>query len=289
MHDPWIDWLHQVLGSDFAFSKTVAVGGGCINEARKAIGKRNVFIKRNNVDVAGDMFRTEVLGLNLLRKNAASLIVPEVLYQGIDFQGYHTLILEWIDPGHDSIHFWENFGRGLAQMHEVQAEHYGLDHDNYIGKLIQSNCRYNIWSDFYLLQRLLPQVEIGIKSGIFEHEMFQQAERLCKIIQSEFPQEPPSFLHGDLWSGNFIPHQSGTAALIDPAVYFGNREMEMAFTLLFGGFESHFYDAYNEQYPLHSGFMDRVQVHHLYPLLVHANLFGGGYVRRCREIMAHFS
>jgi fructosamine-3-kinase len=288
MQDSWIHWLHQILGSDYSFTKIVAVGGGCINEARKAVGKSEIFIKRNDVDAADDMFRTEVLGLSLLRKNAESLLVPEVLYHGKDFQGYYMLILEWIEPGHESIHFWENFGRGLAQMHQIKEVHFGLDHDNYIGKLPQSNIRFDSWPDFYVYQRLLPQIKLGIESGIFDHEVFQQTEKLHDIISKEFPAERPALLHGDLWSGNYIPHHSGTAALIDPAVYYGNRETEIAFTLLFGGFDSHFYDAYNEFYPLQNGFMDRLQVHHLYPLLVHANLFGGGYVRRCKEILAQF-
>lgn len=289
MRDPWIDWLPTVLGKDAVFERTVAVGGGCINEAKKAIGKSQaVFIKRHPGPQAGEMFAAEAKGLDLLRSQNTGLVIPAVLYSGRDFQGYHTLILEWIDPAHPEQTFWEHFGRCLAALHQISNEAFGLDHPNYIGQLPQPNDFKSHWADFYMENRIIFQLEMGIRNGIFSKQLLKYADSLWKILESSFPKEVPALLHGDLWSGNFICSHSGDAVLIDPAVYFGNRETEMAFTRLFGGFDSAFYGSYNEIYPLQEDFKDRMDAHQLYPLLVHANLFGGGYTGQCKAILEYY-
>jgi protein-ribulosamine 3-kinase len=290
MHQDLLIWLKEILNCPGNFVRAVPVSGGCINDAYRVEGSSmDVFLKTNSGKYAADMFQKEQLGLELLGRHAGELIVPEVLFCGAEPHGKAILVMEWIDQGPAYEGFGERFGWGLAQLHRNTAASFGLDHDNYIGSLPQVNAIAQKWADFFVQHRIVAQLEMGIARSIFNRSIWKQVDALYKVIDSDFPKESPALLHGDLWSGNYLTHRSGMAALIDPAVYYGNRETEIAFTRLFGGFPADFYRSYQAQFPLHEDFEDRIDVHQLYPLLVHANLFGGGYVRQCLEILRGFA
>jgi fructosamine-3-kinase len=173
----------------------------------------------------------------------------------------------------------------LAKLHEVKSDQYGLDHDNYIGSLAQSNTKHPDWKSFFITERIQPQLKLAMEKGLIDMEMIKQFESFFDHFDDLIPEEPPALLHGDLWNGNYLVSNSGKAALIDPAVYFGHREMDLAMTKLFGGFDAEFYQAYNEKFPLKKGWEKRIPIHNLYPLLVHVNLFGSGYVSQIKLIL----
>ena len=169
-------------------------------------------------------------------------------------------------------------------MHQQTHPKFGLEFDNYIGSLQQSNEQNKNWDDFFIQKRLQAQLSIGD----FTANILSDFDKLFQKIPNIFPAEKTALLHGDLWSGNFLAKGGDTPTLIDPAIYYGNREMDIAMSKLFGGFNSDFYFAYNESYPLENGWEERIQICNLYPLLVHVNLFGGGYINQVKNILSYY-
>ena len=269
----------QKISSDIEVLDYVPVSGGCISQTFKIVTSDRDFFLKFNDSFFGKMFDCEANGLDLLRVSADnSIFVPEV----VDFSDDY-LLMDFIDESPVSNNFWDSFGYGLSAIHKNYNSHFGLDHDNYIGSLIQENKMFNSWSDFFINQRIIPQ----IKQGNFSSDL-KRFDDLFLRIESIFPVEKPSLLHGDLWNGNYLIF-NGNPCLIDPSVYFGFREMDIAMTKLFGGFSDRFYDSYNDSYPLAYEWQDRLDLCNLYPLLVHANLFGGSYYNRVKEIVRYFT
>jgi hypothetical protein len=264
------------------------VGGGDINEARLIeTDKGRFFLKMNDSAFAHEMFIAEAKGLNAL-KSAGILRVPEVIGHGKD-QHHSFLLLEFIERGYRRQTFWEEFGEGLAALHRFSAQEFGFDEDNFIGSLPQSNNRHSTWADFYVHERLEPQIRMAIDAHKLSSADTQDFKSLYKLLPSICPEEQASLLHGDLWSGNFMSGPDGEPVLIDPSVSYAHRELDLAMSRLFGGFERPFYAAYEEHYPLAPGFEKRLPVYQLYYLLVHVNLFGGGYVRSVRNVLSQFT
>jgi fructosamine-3-kinase len=189
------------------------------------------------------------------------------------------LVLEYLDPGRPTGDFDERVGRGLAALHRAGPERFGLDHDNFIGRLPQSNTPCDDWAEFYQSRRLEPQLRMASDRGLADTAMRRDFDRLfARLTERVGPKEPPARLHGDLWGGNLHRDGHGEPVLIDPAVYGGHREVDLAMMRLFGGFSARVFAAYAEAWPLAAGHEERVSLYQLYPLLVHVNLFGGGYV-----------
>ncbi|MBO6573267.1 MAG: fructosamine kinase family protein [Balneola sp.] len=259
--------------------------GGDINYASiiKLSDGKSLFLKWNS-SAYEYMFEAESKGLKILSDANTDLLIPDVVEAGKDF-----LLLSLLVPGSENSESAYNFGTELAKLHKHSADTFGLDHDNFIGKLPQSNHQLQNWADFFVSERIEPQIKLGIQSGKFENNLIRIVDAFHKTVQDLFPNEQPALLHGDLWSGNYMFTKSGAASIYDPAVYYGHREMDIAMTRLFGGFSSDFYEGYNSEYPLADGFEGRVELCNLYPILVHANLFGGGYVRRANEILRQYS
>lgn len=261
-----------------------SVHGGDINQAHKlTFDSGTVAFLKWNEHAHKNMFKTEAKGLDLLRSAETNLFIPKTLAISEKY-----LLLEWVEEGGGKPDSSYNFGVELGKLHSKSHSSFGLDHDNFIGKLKQSNTNHSNWPDFFALQRVEPQVKLGIESGKLSRSLFRDVEQLYKKLGSIFPREEPALLHGDLWSGNFMFTRSGEASIYDPAVYFGHREMDLAMTRLFGGFSSDFYSRYNEQFPLEPGFEERVTLCNLYPILVHANLFGGSYCRQAENIVKNY-
>ncbi len=184
--------------------------------------------------------------------------------------------------------FWEDFGTRLANMHRHTSDVFGLDHPNYIGSLPQSNKTQKSWIDFFVEERLEAQLRLARDAGRVERELGRWFQALYTHLPDLFPEEPPALLHGDLWSGNFMVGTDGRAAIVDPAVYYGHRYMDLGMSKLFGGFAPAFYRAYEDAYPLEKGWREGIEIANLYPLMVHVNLFGGGYLSSVKTILRKF-
>ncbi len=259
-------------------ASTHSVSGGCIAESKQLITKsgKRFFLKTQS---GGEgMFLKEAHGLQELAK-AQCIRVPEVVLADHDF-----LLLEFIEQGPKSDNFFSDFGAALAQMHRFTAAHYGFYEDNFIGSTPQYNMaegseRTN-WSQFYLYKRLYPQVklarQIGLLSRNHETKLEQLFAKIPEILHGS--EEAPTLLHGDLWGGNFLCNSKGKAVLIDPAVYYGHREADLAMTKMFGGFSHEFYRSYQQHFPLAPGWEYRENLYLLYHQLNHLNIFGSSYL-----------
>ena len=278
--------LDQHCGAEI-LQTSRTVGGGCINNAVRLATHDNTYFLKWNQAKENDLFVTEAKGLSILRKKGP-IRLPEVLGQG-EKKGKAYLLLDWIETGHPTHRSWESFGKGLAQLHQASAQHFGLDHNNYIGRLVQHNDLHTNWADFFRQERLEPQLRLASSKRLVDRELRASFDRLFPMLDQLIPAEPPALLHGDLWSGNFMMDQDGNPVLVDPAIHFGHRETEIAFTHLFGGFDKQFYAAYNDHFPLVSGFEERIDIHNLYPLLVHVNLFGSSYLSGIKQTLRRFT
>ena len=268
--------LSGIAGTAVTIRQARPVSGGCINNGTKLETNSGSFFMKSNDISAFPNFQAEQKGLELLRQHSA-FTIPEVYF--IEKASQEAImVMEWLEPGPGMPDFWEQFGMMLSEMHQVSQPEFGLDHDNYIGTLPQSNQPHPDWTSFFIHERLNPQLLLAEKAGLIDSTFRQSFEILYKKLAGLIPDEDPALLHGDLWSGNFLRARLGTPALIDPAVYYGHREAEIAFTRLFGGFDRRFYEAYNSAGPLVPGWEERVPLFNLYPLMVHLNLFGQSYL-----------
>ena len=259
-----------------------ALSGGDINEAYAVTLEdgRSSFVKTNRQPPPG-MFPAEARGLKWLGE-AGALRVPAVVAVSEAF-----LALELLRPGARKASFDDDLGRGLAALHRAGAPTFGLDHDNFIGRLPLSNRPAATWSDFYRRQRLEPQVRRAADAGLVTPALAKKLDRLYASLDERVgPPEPPARLHGDLWGGNLMTDDAGSPCLIDPAVHGGHREVDLAMMRLFGGFGPRVFAAYDEAHPLAPGHEERVSMYQLYPLLVHVNLFGGAYVGAVEAALA---
>lgn len=277
-----------ISDAGFTVDRIERVHGGDINEAYCLITSNGkYFLKVNENAGCPLMFEKEARGLDLLRKNC-SLIIPQVIKYG-SFGDQQYLLLEWLEKGSPQNNLWEKFGGRLALMHKQPQQYFGLNEDNYIGSRRQINDQHNEWHLFYAEHRIMSLVHSLFYSKIFSSKDLDTAELFCSRLKDIFPTEPPALLHGDLWAGNYLITSSCDPAIFDPAVYFGHREMDIGMTKLFGGFDQRFYDVYNETYPLEKGWKKRLPVTQIYPLLVHAVLFGGHYIGSVKDILKTFS
>lgn len=243
-------------------------------------------MKRNDAEKFPKMFEAEAAGLRLLNETVHG-IAPEVMVIA-SHHGEQWLLLENIPKAAVQKDFWENFAKQLAAIHRRSHEFFGLEHPNYIGSLPQSNTRHREWNSFFILERIEPQLKMAIDAAALPASAHRLFEKFFLRLQEIFPEEKPSLLHGDLWSGNYMTGANGYVKLIDPAVNFSFREMDLAMSRLFGGFHPSFYEFYHENFPLENGFEKRVDYCNLYPLLVHVNLFGGHYAGSVLAIIQRF-
>lgn len=280
-------FLKKHTGNEALIDQTQALGGGSINAAFLIrYAEQDFFLKYNQAKRYPKMFELEAKGLKILAKSR-KIRLPEVIGTGEAGQTAF-LLMEHIETAYPDNTFWEIFGEKLADLHRETHETFGLDHDNYIGSLPQSNTFAPSWSEFFIAQRLKPQLKMAAGKGMLTSQTFNDFEKLFAKLPGLFPEEVPALLHGDLWSGNFLCDSNQNPVLIDPAVYYGNREMDLAMSKLFGGFSPRFYEAYHAAYPLETGWQERIDLCNLYPLLVHVNLFGGSYVGQLQSSLRRF-
>jgi len=282
----WSDISTQIsstTGRPFTVNAAHAIGGGCINQAFQIIDDtEQYFVKLNHADKY-TMFEAEAEGLNEIYQSN-SLCVPQPICLGQN-QFMAWLVLEYIPfggtSGNDAA-----LGAGLAAMHRVSNVQFGWYRDNTIGETLQINTLSPSWVDFWRTHRLGFQLHLAAQNG-HHGKLQKRGEQLMLDLDHFFSGVTlqPSLLHGDLWSGNYQFDRSGNPVIFDPAVYYGDREADLAMTELFGGFSRNFYSAYRHEYPLDSGYNIRKVLYNLYHILNHLNLFGGGYLSQAEQMI----
>lgn len=274
--------LGEVLGRRVQLRSAGKVGGGCIHRAyRITDGGQSWFVKVNDAGRA-DLFAAEADGLQALEPGP--LRVPHVICCGeTGEQSY--LALEWLNLSAGAPRAYAKLGEQLARLHTLAGPRHGWRRDNYIGATPQANTADDSWPRFFGNARLAPQLALAGRNG--RAALCAKGEKLLEALPKLFgahaPQ--PSLLHGDLWGGNAAFLGDGTPVIFDPAVYYGDRETDLAMTELFGGFPEDFYAAYRAHAPLDSGYRVRKTLYQLYHVLNHARLFGGGYAAQAGNMM----
>lgn len=275
--------ITRVTGQGFTPASPRGVGGGCINESVVlADGQRRFFVKTNTAARLA-MFEAEAEGLAAIAVTA-SVRVPRPVCHGVAGERSY-LVLEYLDlGGHGGD---EALGRALAAMHGHTAERFGWHRDNTIGSTPQPNAWMDDWPAFLRERRIGYLLRlIAARGG--SASLLRQGEKLLDGLEGFFSgyTPVPSLLHGDLWGGNWATLDAGEPVIFDPAVYYGDREADLAMTELFGGFSPRFYAAYREAWPLDGGYAVRKDLYNLYHVLNHYLLFGGGYARQAETMMA---
>lgn len=249
---------------------------------------RELFVKTQRASMPR-LFPEEARGLSWLAE-ANALRVPQVLLAcDADDEGPACLVLRWIERGGPARDYAERLGHGLARLHRKGAMGFGLPSNNYLASLHQDNQPTTHWGTFYAERRIAPLAQLAAERGELPVALQRRIERLLvRIPELVGEAEPPARLHGDLWSGNVLCDASGAPVLIDPAVYGGHREVDLAMMRLFGGFSEAVFDAYQEAWPLTAGHAERVALYQLYPLLAHVNLFGAAYLSQVSRCIARW-
>ncbi|MEM9897447.1 MAG: fructosamine kinase family protein [Bacteroidota bacterium] len=288
LRDNFIEYvLSRHVGKQKKITSISPVSGGCIHETLRIDCLTDSFFLKCSVLENLEMFEAEAEGLEAIAQKKY-LKTPVVLGYGTwNDKGY--LLLEWIDTSGTSKHFWETFGQSLASLHRETQDNFGYHVNNYIGRLEQMNTLQSKWHEFFISARLEPQLNLAVSQDLLPATVRSKFDLLYDRLGELVPTEQPAFLHGDLWSGNFKCNTNQEPVVFDPAVHFGHRETELAFTTLFGGFHEEFYKAYEGSYPVEKGFQDRIALHNLYPLLVHLNLFGTSYLPSIEKALKRFT
>ncbi len=279
--------LEATLGAPIADAR--ALFGGDINQAARVTAGGHTYFVKWNASAPPAMFPAEAHGLRLLA-SAEALRVPKVIAQGEAAGSAPAfLVLEYIEQGRKGgADTMARFGEGLAALHRCTAEHFGLERDNFIGRLPQPNPPTPDWVSFYRDHRIGYQMQLARERGRLPKRREDLLTRLMERMADFLPADvPPSLVHGDLWGGNYLVDAQGEAVLIDPAVCYAHREMDLAMSELFGGFSARFYDAYQAAWPT-PGYEERRALYQLYYILVHLNLFGESYGGRVESLAAHY-
>lgn len=272
---------HFTVTNNLKFSP---VGGGSINETcRIEANDTSFFCKLNSASKFPQLFIKEKNGLELIQKQ--NVIKLPMVIDCFEYEDNQILLLQWIKQGERTKRFWEKFGEQLALLHQQTNGWFGLTEDNYMGSVPQSNSPNQNWPTFFQQERLQPMVERCFKKDLLTKAHLKQFESLYKELDGLFEDEKPSLLHGDLWSGNFMCSENNEPVLIDPAVYYGHRSVDLAMTILFGGFRQPFYDSYHYHFPFPFNYKEQWDVCNLYPLLLHLYLFGSSYLPQIQQTL----
>jgi len=276
--------ISQVSGESFTVKDVQSISGGCISLAYVIRDDHHCYFIKLNEAARHEMFVAEFQGLEEMAKTH-TVRIPRPLCYGIT-NGSAWLVMEYIETGAASGNSMANFGRQLATMHQVEQPWFGWHIDNTIGSTRQINSVLNDWPKFWCQQRLKFQFDLAFENG-FCGRLQKRSEMLMELCPQIFEGRniQPSLLHGDLWSGNFLFDREGRAVIFDPAVYYGDRETDLAMTELFGGYTAQFYKAYFEVYPVDEAYALRKILYNLYHILNHLNLFGEGYLMQAQQMI----
>ncbi|GAA3577013.1 fructosamine kinase family protein [Snuella lapsa] len=285
MDSKFKEWLSHIINQQILSIKPIS--GGDISHTYKVETSANAhFLKVNMATNAAHMFQSEAYALNLI-SSTNTIKTPKVLACDT-FNGTSFLLLEYIENKSASPKDFENLGLQLAALHKHTAANFGLEQDNAIGSLHQSNTRHQSWIHFYTCERLLPQLKLAKQHHLLSESECPSQETIQASLQLLFSEIKPVLLHGDLWSGNYIIATDGSPYLIDPAAYYGHNEVDIAMSKLFGGFAPTFYDTYFQVHKLDANTQSRIDIYQLYYLLVHLNLFGTSYYHSVIKILKKY-
>ncbi|MFN4082287.1 MAG: fructosamine kinase family protein [Bacteroidia bacterium] len=280
--------VSKILGSNEHVYAVYHIGGGYINHTYKVVtDKTSYFLKSNNAKLFPKMFELEMKGLETLAAYS-SFKIPKPI-GSTEINNNSCLLMEYIDSSIKKPEFYELLGRKLAQMHMQHANKFGMEYNNYIGSLKQINIQESNWADFYIYKRLEPMMALCVKEGLLKSDIFDKLSGLENFAKNEMPTENPCLLHGDLWSGNIIADDKGEPVLVDPSIYYGHREMDIAMTLFIGSFDEAFYSEYHNIYPLEPNWKKRIGFCLIYYYLVHLNLFGRPYLTKTLELINEYA
>jgi fructosamine-3-kinase len=280
--------FREKYSEELQITNKQAVWGGCISRSVKLSTNQGDFFLKWNSSGPDDLFVREAEGLKeLALADAPQLVVPKVILAKQTDETPSFLLLEFLPSGHAALED-EKLGIGLARLHRKTNKAFGFHHDNYCGSTLQPNQWNTSWTNFFGEQRILHLVnEIGRSRSLSSKEK-DIYHRLVSRLPDLIPDQPfPSLVHGDLWSGNYLYTANGPA-LIDPAAYYADREMEFAIMTMFGGFSQTTWAAYQQEYPLNPGWEERVLLYQLYHQLNHYYLFGGSYGSQALRIAEKF-
>jgi fructosamine-3-kinase len=274
--------ISEITGKKFVSQQHLSISGGCINQGYAVSdGRLTYFVKLNQAS-HGEMFAAEMRGLQQMYKTQ-TIRVPKPLGWGVTGNSSY-IILEWLEMTSGNHKSWQEMGRKLAAMHKTTSdEGFGWDMNNTIGSTPQINNFCDSWIEFYTQYRLSYQFQLAKRRG----GSFPLADKLLAAIPELLAdyQIQPALVHGDLWGGNAGFTVEGEPVIFDPATYFGDREVDIAMTELFGGFPPAFYQGYEEVFPLDQGYETRKTLYNLYHVLNHFNLFGGGYASQANRMI----
>ncbi|VEP18825.1 conserved hypothetical protein [Hyella patelloides LEGE 07179] len=274
--------ITKATETTFEITDTRSVGGGCINQGYCVIGNGNTYFVKINQASQVEMFHAEALGLTQMY-DTKTITIPKQICWGVAGNSCY-IVLEWLDLGRGNNNSWLEMGRQLAMMHQKGiADNFGWEMNNTIGSTPQINTWMDNWADFFAEQRIGYQLRLANRRG----GNFPDTNKVVVAVRERLANRQPeaSIVHGDLWSGNADITEDGQPTIFDPATYYGDREVDIAMTELFGGFPSAFYQGYNQQWQLDSGYQQRKNIYNLYHILNHFNLFGGGYASQAKRII----
>ncbi len=267
--------IAESTGEPFEISGMNSIGGGCINDAQRldGLGSTSYFSKTNDASFL-PLFESEAEALREIEATK-TIRVPAPICHGLAGEDRAFLVLEYVEAGSDGPSSQRQLGENLARLHQVRKPRFGWIRDNAIGSTPQPNDPCDDWASFFRDRRLRFQFDLAARKG----KRFRGAEELLERIPELLAGHKafPSLLHGDLWGGNAACDKKGEPFVFDPATYYGDRETDLAFTEMFGGFSVDFRQAYERTFPLDVGYPRRKVLYNLYHLLNHFNIFGGGY------------
>ncbi len=281
-------YIHDIAEqANIKLKRYKSVGGGSISSAYMLEDESTRYFLKINRDIdAIRMFDAERKGLKTIR-DTNTIAVPEVHLTGSS-GNYSFIIMDFIDQKTPESNDYVSLGTRLAKMHQISQSEFGFESSNFIGSLHQSNNQYKEWSEFYWFERILPQLILAVNNQHFGVEILKKENNAIRLIDDIFGKKTPSLVHGDLWSGNYLIAIDGTPYIIDPAVYYGDPMADIAMSKLFGGFATVFYDVYHHVIPKSYNYNSQIELHQLYYLLVHLNLFGSGYYMPVSNIIRKY-
>ena len=273
--------ISQVTEEEFKVEKHRSVSGGCINQGYALTGNGLTYFVKVNHASQVEMFAAEALGLKQMLATQ-TIRVPRPICWGMT-ESTSYLVLEWLEFGRGTSQSWDEMGRKLAAMHQASgATQFGWERNNTIGSTPQINTWTPRWADFFAEHRIGYQLQLARRRGGIFPDISQVVEVVRDRLAERNPQ--PSLVHGDLWSGNAAVTDGGEPVILDPATYYGDREVDIAMTELFGSFPAAFYRGYNTAFALDEGYQQRKTIYNLYHILNHFNLFGGGYGSQANQM-----
>ncbi len=262
------------------------ISGGDINDVYFIKTKAKGFVlKVNSSSKFPKMFEKEKKGLEKISETGANS--PQVI-EVFENLKHQFLLLEFIKEENIQKDFWRRFAEDLVKIHKTTSNSFGLAYDNFIGSLTQKNTVKQTWESFFIENRILPLVQMAFDKKLLQSKHNKLFENVFIRLNEILPVEQPALVHGDLWSGNLMNNIGKSPVFIDPAIYFGNREMDIALTQMFGGFDNSFLQFYTEIFPLEKGWEERLKIHNLYPNLVHLILFGKSYLGGIEKVIQQF-